>query len=151
MGYTTEFKGSLKFTRPLVGNELAYLNTFLSKDRRDLGYKDDSIYEDGKYGTYWYHIDYELTEDFNGIQWNGAEKAYDMEHIANWLIDKMKEKYPDFGLTGEMSAQGEETMDRWTLVIKNGRALKEKLTTRGKKIKCPECDCVIVVKEAEAA
>lgn len=151
MGYTTEFKGVLNFTKNLTGPELAYLNTFLSKDRRDIGYKDDTIYQGGKYGTYWYHIDYQLSDDFSGIEWNGTEKAYDMEHIANWLIDKMKEKFPDFELTGEMSAQGEETLDRWSLVIKNGRAVKEKLTTKCKKIKCPECDCIIVVKEAEAA
>lgn len=140
MGYTTEFDGILKFARPITTDALAELTKYLGKDRRDIGYAGDTIYEGGKYGSYWYHIDYELADDFSGIKWNGAEKAYDMEHIANWLIDKMREKFSDFTLMGFMNAKGDEFDDRWVLTIENNRAVKRILTIQGKIIKCPHCE-----------
>lgn len=82
MGYTTQFEGILKFETPVTTEVLAELSKYLGKDRRDiLGCDDETIYQDGKYGTYWYYIDFELAPDFSGIQWNGSEKSYDMEHI----------------------------------------------------------------------
>lgn len=140
MGYTTEFTGQLNFTGTVTPSVLMELTKYLSHDRRQIGYEGDGIYEGGKYGSYWYHFDWELTQDFAGIQWNGAEKAYDMEHIANWLIDKMREKFPDFGLTGELKAQGEDFEDRWLLKIVNGRAVREQLAIVGNIVTCPYCD-----------
>jgi len=140
MGYTTDFEGILKFKNDLSNLDLAYLNTFLGNDRRDLGYNDDSIYENGKYGSYWYHIDLELAEDFSGIQWNGTEKCYDMEHIINFITDKMREKNPEFELTGELLAQGEDIEDRWRLVMVDGRATKVDFPKAGHKITCPNCE-----------
>lgn len=137
MGYSTEFKGELKFTKPLTSTALGHLNAFLDKDRRDIGLDGDEMYTNG-YGTYWEHIDYVLLDDFSGIQWNGAEKSYDMEHIANFLIDTMKEKFPDFGLTGKMVAQGDDPDDRWELVIKDGYAVKVKADGSVAEI-CPHC------------
>jgi hypothetical protein len=124
---------------------------FLGKDRRDIGLGSDDIYAQG-YGSYWYHIDYELLPDFSGIQWNGSEKAYDMEHIANFLIDKIKEMFPDFALTGKMIAQGEDIDDRWELIIgEDGRAIKRMVKPSGSAIICPHCEKKVYVDEAEAA
>lgn len=72
-------------------------------------------------------------------------------HIANFLIDKMKEKYPEFGLTGKLIAQGEDIDDRWELVIENGRAVKKETRPIGAAIICPHCDGKVYVDEAKAA
>lgn len=150
MGYSTNFKGELKFTSPISSEALGYLNGFLSKDRRDIGLGDDSLYAKG-YGSYWYHIDYELLDDFSGIKWNESEKSYDMDGIANFLIDTMKEKFPDFGLTGKLVAQGEDIDDRWELTIKDGRAVKVETKPVGEAVICPHCDGKVYVAEAKAA
>jgi hypothetical protein len=38
------------------------------------------------------------------IKWNGAEKTYDMVQLVNLVIRFMKEKHPDFELTGKFLA-----------------------------------------------
>jgi hypothetical protein len=150
MGYSTDFKGELKFATPISSEALGYLNGFLGKDRRDIGLGGDDIYAQG-YSSYWYHVDYELLDDFSGIKWNDSEKSYDMVGIANFLIDKMKEKYTDFGLTGKLIAQGEDIDDRWELVIENGRAVKKETRPSGSAIICPHCEGKVYVDEAKAA
>jgi hypothetical protein len=150
MGYSTNFKGELEFEKPLTSDALGYLNGFLSQDRRDIGLDGDGLYKQG-YGSYWYHIDYELLPDFSGIRWNGAEKSYDMDGIANFLIDTMKARYPDFGLTGKLVAQGDDVDDRWELVIKDGRAVKVETKPTGAAIICPHCEGKVYVDEAKAA
>jgi hypothetical protein len=124
MGYTTEFKGELKFKKPIGLDAMRYLDSFLGKDRRKIGWGADlRAYATG--GTYWYHIDYELLRDGSGITWNGAEKAYDMQHIVNFLTKRMKEKgFEDFELCGSLLAQGEDIDDRWALDMVDGVAVK---------------------------
>jgi len=142
MGYSTDFKGVLKFKNEFTASKLAEISKYLGKDRRDLGYKDDSIYENGKYGDYWYHIDLELIEDFSGLQWNGSEKTYDLENIINWLMDKC-----DFELEGELLAQGEDCDDRYILRIVDGRAIRIDQPRIGQRITCPHCDEEFVLEE----
>ncbi len=140
MGYSTDFTGELTFSNDPTASELAYLNKFLGEDRRDLGFADDSVYENGKFGGYWYHIDLELLDDFNGIKWNGAEKTYDLESIINWVTHKMHEScYTSFKLEGELLAQGERHEDRYRIVMKDGVAHKIDFPRIGQKICCPHC------------
>ena len=122
MGYSTEFTGQLRFKNTVTNTHLGKLNSILGKDIRDLGY-DNSIYENGKYGSYWYHIDLKITDDFSGIEWNKCEKTSELEHVVNWVSALMRID-SDFELEGEMHAQGEEYEDRWRLVMKDGLALK---------------------------
>jgi len=136
MGYSTDFTGELKFKNELTASQLAYLNTFLGQDIRDLGLEDE---RDG----YWYHIDLELTKDFSGLEWNGAEKTYDLDAIVNFITDRMREKWPDFELIGTLAAQGKEATDRWNLVMEDGVAVKKELVVKGKEIQCPHCNSVI--------
>lgn len=147
MGYTTDFKGTLKFRNQVTGEQLAYLNSFIGKDRRDIGLGGEEVYQNGKYGSYWYHIDYEISGDFSGIHHNGCEKSYDMEHIANFIIDKMRDRYPEFGLSGEILAQGEDIEDRWFLRIVEDRAVRVDIPLLGKRVTCPHCDEEFVLEE----
>lgn len=131
MGYSTKFQGTLTFTKEASASQLAHLTTILGEDCRDhpeWGAKD------------LYHIDLELTDDFSGLRWNGTEKTYEMEKLVNVVIGLMRKKWPDFGLSGQFSAQGDEIEDRWVLVMKDGLAVKVKTPPVGKKITCPRCE-----------
>jgi hypothetical protein len=50
-----------------------------------------------------------------------------------------QQKYPEFGLTGKLLAQGEDIEDRWQLYIENGEVKTRELAQSGKEIECPHC------------
>lgn len=119
MGYSTDFTGELKFTKELKAIELAKIKTFLGEDCR---------HHPEWNATNMTYIDLELTSDFSGLKWDGSEKTYQLTEKVNLIIDEMKKDYPDFGLTGNLFAQGERIEDRWVLLIdENGKAKKEEI------------------------
>lgn len=138
MGYSTSYEGDLRFTRELTASELVAVKKWLGEDVRDHDW--EHAYKE--YGGYWYHIDLELTDDFGGLKWSGAEKTGDLSCIANFLIDRVREDVADFGLSGQMNAQGEDFDDRWSLVFdEDGRAHHRKVTiTTGTVVECPHCE-----------
>lgn len=132
MGYSTEFKGELLFTKELKASELAELNKFFREDCR----------QHPEWGnTNLSYIALELNKDFNGIQWDGSEKTYDLVDKVNLVIENMKKKFPEFGLTGELLAQGEDVGDVWRLVMYKNVAYEKKIDlSHKKKVTCPHCD-----------
>jgi len=132
MGYSTDFSGKLLFTKELKASELAELNNFLGKDCR----------EHPEWGNAnLSYIDLQLTKDFFGLEWDGSEKTYDLVEKTNLVIENMRIKYPDFGLTGKLLAQGEDIGDAWILAIENGKAKHKKIDlSHKKKITCPHCE-----------
>lgn len=123
MGYNISFEGVIGFKKEPSIDQLNHLATFLGKDRRQIGFADDNeVYVDE--GEYWYHIDLELTEKLDGVQWNQAEKTKGMVEIFNWLTVQMRKKWSDFEFVGEMKARGDERDDYWKLVIVNGKAVE---------------------------
>jgi hypothetical protein len=139
MGYSTEFKGELKFTRELTGGELAKVRSMLGEDCRDYPEWD---------ATHLSYIDLELNNDFSGLKWNGSEKTYQLEEKVNVVIKQMKKTIPDFGLTGYLVAQGEAFDDRWTLVIENGIAINKRVEIKGQRVTCPHCDEDFIIEES---
>ena len=131
MGYTTEFQGQLSFTKELTVPEIRKLNTILGQDLRD-------IPKYSKSGLY--YVQFELTKNLDGLKWDGTEKFYEAEKVLQTVIDYMREDSPDFGLSGYLSAQGEDIEDCWRLEIKDGKAVKVMTPPNGKKITCPHCD-----------
>lgn len=130
MGYTTIFKGELKFTTDLNGKQLAKVKSFFGEDCREHPEWDC----DGSY------IDLTFNDDFTGIQWDDAtEKNRGMVDHINLIIDEMKKDYPEFGLTGTMTAQGEEFDDRWVINILLGKAVRSEVVIKGQKAQCPHC------------
>lgn len=138
MGYNTNFKGELKFTKELTASQLAKLKTYLGEDCRDHP-------EWGR--TDLTYIDLELLNDFSGICWNCAEKTYDLEDKVNLVIAQMQAEYPDFGLAGKLRAQGEDIEDSWWLVIENGIAVRRDIELKGRKVKCPHCDETFILED----
>ncbi len=139
MGYTTEFEGTLKFITPMTGESLAYLNEILGCDPDDK--------PEFKRSAELSYIQYELTKDFTGIKWDGGEKFYHAENACNFIIENMKEKYPDFGLEGELLAQGEEVGDVWKLAIVDGKAVRLEVIMSGQKVTCPHCDEAFILED----
>lgn len=132
MGYSTEFQGELKFTRELTSEQLDALSDMLHEDCRD--------YPEWE-APGLYYIDLELTADESGLQWDGSEKTYFMDQLVNVVITQMRKRWPDFGLTGSLMAQGENIEDRWMLFIgEDGLAHKQSVVMTGKTITCPHCD-----------
>lgn len=133
MGYTTEFEGVLRFTKPLTIEELVYLESFLDEhpDNHPEWLKPDS-----RYG----YIQYQVNKDKTGIEWDQEEKFYYSVEAVNLIIANMRNKFPEFGLEGFLRAQGEDISDCWLLKIVNGVAVKEELPQPGDSIVCPNCN-----------
>jgi hypothetical protein len=140
MGYTTTFKGVLKFKKELTTSALGKLSTFLGEDCRD----------HPEWGaTHLTYIDLQLTKDFQGLEWDGSEKTYELEEKVNLLIEQMQKDFPDFALEGELSAQGEEPQDRWTLSIQDGEAVRIGIPLANDEIVCPDCGHLFKLKDAK--
>lgn len=122
MGYNTEFTGELKFNTVLTAPQLVTLNAMLGEDCRD--------HPEWNAPSNLYYIDLELNEDSTGIKWDGAEKTYNIEKLVNVVVSVMRAKWPRFGLTGKLNAQGEDAEDYWELIIgEDGLAHKVKFDT----------------------
>lgn len=134
MGYNTRFSGTLKFSKPVTVAMLAKLNTMLGEDASKFANPSSPSRDYG-------YIDLVVAKDFSGIEWDsGTEKTYYLEKSVNLVLAEMRKEWPDFGLTGQLTAQGEDMEDRWALVMEDdGLAHKRKLTITGQRVKCPDC------------
>jgi hypothetical protein len=136
MGYSTDFEGVLKFNRELTHKEWLELKKLADYDSKD----------DGTYESYTEtpdtipdaYLQWEPTEDGDGIQWNGAEKFYEYIHWLRWLI-KHYMKPRDLVLNGEIKWQGEEIGDVGILVCVDNKVTTKKLTLEGVVV-CPNCN-----------
>lgn len=139
MGYTTTFKGVLKFNSEPTVAQLRALKEMIGEDARE--HPDWGDVPKSKYGgTAFSYIDLDLTDALDGLQWSGAEKSYEMVEQVNFVIGRMRKQWPEFGVSGELQAQGEESEDAWTLAIENGKAVKKPRALVGVRVQCPECD-----------
>lgn len=127
MGYSTQFKGILKFAADPSPQQLAELNKWFAADVRD------------KVPTANY-VDFKFAKDYSGIQWSNGEKFYGAEDVVNFLIAEMRKRWPDFTFTGELLAQGDDIDDRWRLRMVDGLATKVPDPPTGRKVTCPHCE-----------
>lgn len=131
MGYNTDFKGRLEIVHPLTEEQITHLDTILDEDCRDHPeWETDGLY----------YVDLVLSSNAKYLEWNGAEKTYDLDQLVNVVITQMRKKWPEFSLSGEMFAQGENFDDRWILRIEeDGFAHKIRIKFAGKTTTCPHC------------
>lgn len=108
MGYSTYFYGELRFTKEATSDQLAALEKICSAtlDDRAKG-QIQSLY----------YLDLKVNKTLAGLVWAGAEKTYELDVQVNAVLEKMREQWPEFGLQGQLDAQGEDPDDRWTLAI----------------------------------
>lgn len=140
MGYSTNFKGELRFKAEPTASQLAAIKAMCGEDCREHPEWDAPDL---------YYIDLELTDDFMGLRWDGAEKTHELEKLVNVVIKNIRLQWPDFGLTGQLAAQGEDAEDRWALVIgEHGLAEKKAIAITGQRIKCPHCETTFILESA---
>lgn len=149
MGYDTIFKGKLKFTKVLDSIELAYLNSILDEDCREHPEWQDEIQNIGCDPDCFTYIDLVLLDDFSGVKWNDkTEKTYDLVEKVQLVINLMNNKfYNDFGLIGQLSAQGEDFDDRWILECDGKSVNRKEVTITGRKIQCPHCEEYFILED----
>lgn len=121
MGYNTEFSGELLFKNPLSETEIDYMESFFWIELH--------IENEGKI-----YVNLEFNEDWTGLRWDGSEKTRLLEESINHIIEKMRDNFIDFELTGEIKAQGEEIGDLYIIKIENNRAVRVNFTHT-----CPSC------------
>lgn len=141
MGYSTQFKGELKFTREPTAKELAFIKSMFHVD-------DEQAKELGLVGAeHISYVQFEFTDGFDGIRWDGSEKFYKAVEAVNFVIDNAKAHCNGLSLTGSLAAQGDEPDDRWILVIgDDGRATRSEQPVVGQKITCPHCQAKFLLK-----
>ncbi len=148
MGYTTDFEGSISIEPPLTPKEIEYINKFNDTRRMDRGNgpyyvggtglsgqgHDSDIRDHNRPPTeqpgLW--CQWMATEDGNYIEWDGGEKFYDSPAWMQYIIDhflgqdpiaKKVNEHFDFlqghTLNGTIRAYGEDSEDRWSLIVED--------------------------------
>jgi len=140
MGYTTDFKGTLKLNKPLTEEDNTFLVN-LNKSRR-MKLKVDTKY--GVEGEFYVNDDLSQwgksdkvvdnntppstqpglwcqwvpTKDGLGLEWDGGEKAYNMEDWIFYIINKYLAPR-GYVLNGVVEAYGEDTGDIWAIKVED--------------------------------
>lgn len=131
MGYHTEFRGALRFTNKLTVSQLAAIRQILGEDCRHHSEWNASLLT---------RIDLILLNGNGGITWDGSECTTDMPEKVNVVIREMQKRFPEFGLSGVITAQGSDVGDIWELYIgDDGFAKKRELIITREIIPCPHC------------
>lgn len=141
MGYTTKFTGTLEFIEEPKASVIAYLkNQVLGEDCREHP-KWPEILNMPEIKDFTY-LDFELTEYFEGIEWDGSEKSYDMPAKVGVICALVRNNFPEFkGFKGRLEAQGDEVDDRWYLKMNEDGMTAKRVDIKptGEKICCPLC------------
>jgi hypothetical protein len=111
MGYSTKFKGALRFDSEITVPQMVKLDSILREDVRD--HPEWNVPKD----LYLSYVDLEITNDLTGLKWDGSEKTYGMADLIALVIRLMQEEFPDFSLSGTLFAQGDEVGDVYTIVV----------------------------------
>ena len=122
MGYTTDFKGSLKFNKPLTIRQLKTIQEFDGKRPRS------NLYVGSTMPDSW--CDWAVDDLGESIAWNGSEKSYHMFEWLMWLRSNLLSAWGIVLLDGIIEASGEERNDRWAIICKDGilKKVKGKIT-----------------------
>ena len=152
MGYHTEFDGKINITPPLNAKEVEYINKFNETrrmHRKNGAYfvggtgmsgqgHDPDIIEfnrpDPSQPSLWCNI--AASEDGTYLEWDGGEKAYEMEKLMFYIIAhflgtcpvaKAASTHFDFLqghiLNGVLNAEGEEQGDVWQLIVRDNSVM----------------------------
>ncbi len=107
MGYSTSFVGEFHLDKQLTLDDYRYLKEFSEKDHRDEDYCPE----------YGYYCSWTPTQDGRGIRWDGGEKFSAYTEWLQYLIDEFFIP-KGYVISGEVSYQGEDTMDCGVIKIK---------------------------------
>lgn len=157
MGYTTHFDGQIQISPPLSREEVEYLNKFSGTRRMNrqqgpyyvdgsrgiLGRKEDPDhgvldYNSPPAGQPGLWCQWVATDDGTALEWDGGEKFYDSPQWMQYLIDHFIGPRPraafqlpflkGHNLNGVIDAQGEESSDRWRLIVRDSKVYEQQAT-----------------------
>lgn len=135
MGYSTDFTGRLNFSRPLTVPEFRQLERLANYDSKDDGYY--ATFTDTPETIPDAYLQWQPTEDGEGLEWNGGEKFYEYIHWLRWLV-KHYFKPRDIVLNGQIQWQGEEIGDVGIIKVVDNKVTTQKLKAEGL-VCCPNC------------
>jgi hypothetical protein len=167
MGYTTDFKGGLSFSRPLTEKEIEFINEFsrtrrmgrvvtnLPKPKKDFimgsyGVEGEFYIDDEAKGIIDYNrppktqpglwCQWVVSEDGDQLEWDGGEKFY---NYTEWLVYMVKNFFEPWGvkLNGTIEWRGEDWDDHGKIKV------KKSLIKVGKDILFTPADHVAPVKK----
>ena len=113
VGYTTDFTGQFDLDKQLTLDDFRLLEDLSGTDGRDEDECPDA------------YCQWEPTKDGRGIRWDGGEKFYLYPEWLQWIIDQVLTP-KGYVLTGQVAFRGEDTGDRGTLVIEDGKVVSRK-------------------------
>lgn len=146
MGYTTDFYGSVSVSPPLNSDEIQYLKKFNETRRMECMQGPYYVDRGGAFGQdhgpdifnynspprgqpgLW--CNWTPTDDGTAIEWDGGEKFYDAELWMQYLIDHFLRPgafanlpflQKNHTVNGTIDAQGEDSDDRWQLVVEDNK------------------------------
>jgi hypothetical protein len=132
MGYTTRITGKLKFKHEISVPQLKKLQSFyyeLPSDHKEWEnpFKADS------------YIQWQVSKEYDGLEWDGNEKFYSIVETMNLIIHNMRLEWPEFAVEGTLECQGEDTKDFWYLKIEESGLAYKKEHDFSDHTECPAC------------
>lgn len=127
MGYSTDFVGSFDITCEVTDEMIECMYGIFGEDCRK--HPEWKVFTNEE--LTW--MNFELVGNNTAIAWDGSEKTYHFVEKTNLILDIMKDRFPQFGLSGKIMAYGEIPGDIWAIVIEEGRAVKKSVTVEVEK------------------
>jgi len=115
MGYTTEFEGEFRLSRPLTVPEYRKLHE-LANTRHGGDTRPDPKFPG-------YYCQWTVNEDATALVWDGGEKFYEYVDWMNYIIDNFLKPW-GVTLSGTIHYQGEAIGDHGNLVIRDGKCVQ---------------------------
>lgn len=115
MGYSTDFDGTIEFSRPLTVAEAKTLT-----DHAEQRHGGNMDVDPGAPG-FW--CNFVANENATGLVWNGNEKTYDAEAWIQLICDKFLKPWGVVA-NGELRAQGEDPSDAWLLRVTDNKVTR---------------------------
>jgi hypothetical protein len=131
MGYNTDYSGTIHIEN-LDLAKIRILKKYLGQDKRDL--KGRLIDPQTQTALPFYHFDVVLNEDLTGLRWDDRmEKTYGMLEMLNFLRQVATLEFRE---GDAMVCQGEDSADRYLLVVENNEMVKRPLVSesQGKEV-----------------
>jgi len=144
-----DYKGKLKISPELRASDIAYLKGFLGEDLRD--HRDEWPHTD-KYdelvdATNFIDVDFDDSFCYLQVDEN-TEKQRGITETMNYIISVMREKIPNFELSGSIIEQGDYVDEIYKIKRQDDGYFKHvKVKLEGDIICCPLCEDKFILKD----
>jgi len=147
------YEGKLKISPELRASEIGYLNKILGEDIRDFYNRPNSPWINNdrfkELEEKTYFIDLELTNDFSSLEMGCTEKIRGVLEQINYIISYMREKNPEFSLSGMIHYSYDVGEIAKIIPDPNGDGYFKEIRIRaeGDIVCCPNCEEEFLLKD----